>query len=97
MNMSEFEEKFVKPIINACYPGTLAGLALAALGINITLPKYLQAVLIVMALMFTMSAFLIFFYSVYPARKKLWTLSAIAFLCGLSCSIVSLLLLVIAL
>ncbi len=29
--MEEFEEKFIKPIVNACYPATLAGLDLASI------------------------------------------------------------------
>jgi len=88
----EFEEKFIKPIINASYPGTLAGLALAVLQITTDIPEYLKIVLLSAALTFTLSAFFIFFYSIYPARKKLWTLSAIAFLSGLSCSILAIIL-----
>jgi hypothetical protein len=93
----EFEEKFIKPIINACYPGTLAGLALAVLQITLNIPEYLKIVLLTSALAFTMSAFFIFFYSIYPARKKLWTLSAMSFLSGLSCSILAIVLLFVAL
>jgi hypothetical protein len=93
----EFEEKFIKPIINACYPGTLAGLSLAVLQITLNIPAYLKIVLLASALAFTMSAFFIFFYSIYPARKKLWTLSAMSFLSGLSCSILAIVLLFVAL
>jgi hypothetical protein len=83
-----FEEKLIKPIINASYPGTLAGLALAALAIGV-MPWFLRVILTTAALSFLLSAFFIFFYSIYPARKRLWTLAAITFLLGLSCSILA--------
>ncbi len=88
----DFEEKFIKPIINASYPGTLAALSLAVLQIGVT-ALLLRLVLLMGAFTFLMSAFFIFFYSIYPARKRLWTLAAIAFLVGLSCSILAALLL----
>lgn len=90
--MEDFEEKFIKPIINASYPGTLAALSLAVLQIGVS-TIVLRTVLLTGALSFLLSAFFIFFYSIYPARKKLWTLTAIAFLVGLSCSILAALLL----
>jgi hypothetical protein len=40
-----------------------------------------------------LSAFFIFFYSIYPTRKKLWTGTAVTFLLGLFCSILSVFLL----
>jgi hypothetical protein len=89
---NEFEEKFIKPIINASYPGTLAGLSLAVLQITYNIPVYLKIALLTAALTFTLSAFFIFFYSIYPARKKLWTLSATSFIAGLSCSILAIVL-----
>jgi len=82
----EFEEKFIKPIINASYPGTLAGLALAVLSIG-NIEGVLKIVLVTGAFMFLVSAFFVFFFGIYPARKRLWTVAAIAFLLGLSCSI----------
>lgn len=90
----EFERKFIKPIVNASYPGTLAGLSLATLqigggGVHIAL----KLVLLLGALMFLLSAFFIFFYSVYPTRKKLWTGTAITFLLGLFWLILSVFLL----
>jgi len=85
----EFQEKFIKPIINACYPGTLAGLDLAVLQITLNVPLVLRYVLLTGAFMFLLSAFSIFSYTIYPARKKVWTLSAIAFLLGLSCSMLA--------
>ena len=88
----EFEEKFIKPIINASYPGTLAGLALAVLSIG-NIGGILKIILCTSSLAFTMSAFFVFFFGIYPARKRLWTVAAIAFLLGLSCSILAILLL----
>jgi hypothetical protein len=90
----EFEEKFIKPIINASYPGTLAALSLAVLQFSLpTISIVLKLVLLTGAMTFLLSAFFIFFYSIYPTRKKLWTVTAITFLLGLSCSILSVLLL----
>jgi hypothetical protein len=90
----EFEEKFIKPIINASYPGTQAALSLAVLqfggkDLNIVL----RLVLLMGALSFLLSAFFIFFYSIYPARKMLWTFTAISFLLGLISSILAVFLL----
>jgi hypothetical protein len=90
--MEEFEEKFIKPIINASYPGTLAALSLAVLQIGVT-ADILRYVLLTGALTFLLSAFFIFFFSLYPTRRKLWTVTAITFLLGLSCSILAALLL----
>jgi len=92
----DFEEKFIKPIINASYPGTLAGLSLAVLQVTAGTgdpPPGLEIVLVIGAMMFLFSAFFIFFYSIYPTRKKLWTGTAITFLFGLFCSILSVFLL----
>ncbi len=87
--MEDFEEKLIKPIINASYPGTLAALSLAVLQITLNIPLILRIVLLTAAFMFLLSAFSIFFYSIYPARKKLWTLTAITFLTGLSCAMLA--------
>ena len=90
----EFEKKFIKPIVNACYPGTLAALSLAVLQVSGTgVPVALKVVLLLGAMMFLLSAFFIFFYTIYPTRKKLWTGTAITFLLGLFCSIISVFLL----
>jgi len=95
--MQEFEEKFVRPIVNACYPGTLAGLSLTVLSITPNIPEDEKIVLLTASLTFTLSAFLIFFYTIYPTRKRLWTLTAIAFLSGLFCSLLAAALLFISL
>lgn len=92
----EFEEKFVKPIINASYPGTLAALSLAVfqVGGGGTLMS-LKLALLLGAMMFLLSAFFIFFYTIYPTRRKLWTGAALTFLLGLFCSISSVFLLLV--
>jgi hypothetical protein len=92
--MDEFEEKFIKPIINASYPGTLAALSLTVLQITgMGTPSVLRYTLLLAAITFLSSAFSIFFYSIYPTRKKLWTTAAVMFLVGLFCLITSVLLL----
>jgi len=95
--MEEFEEKFIKPIVNASYPATLAALSLTILQVTglsgVPPPLSLRITLLLGAAAFLLSAFCVFFYSIYPTRKKLWTSAAVSFLLGLFCSIVSVLLL----
>ncbi len=92
--MGEFEEKFIKPIVNASYPGTLAALSLTVLQVSGTgVALVLKFVLLLGAMMFLLSAFLIFFHSIYPARKNLWTGTALTFLLGLFCGLLSVFLL----
>jgi hypothetical protein len=95
--MEEFEEKFIKPIVNASYPGTLAALSLTVLQVtglhDSQAPFVLKFTLLLGATTFLLSAFSIFFYSIYPTRKKLWTSAAVMFLIGLFSLISSVLLL----
>jgi hypothetical protein len=95
--MEEFEEKFIKPIVNASYPGTLAALSLTVLQITgvpgSQTPSMLRFTLLLGAVTFLLSAFSIFFYSIYPTRKKLWMTGAFMFLVGLFCLITSVMLL----
>ncbi len=95
--MEEFEEKFIKPIINASYPGTLAALSLTVLQVtglrDTQSPLVLKFTLLLGATTFLLSAFSIFFYSIYPTRKKLWTSAAVMFIIGLFSLITSVLLL----
>jgi hypothetical protein len=91
-SMEEFEEKFIKPIVNASYPATLAALSLAVLQIG-PVNEILKVTLLLGAGTFLISAFCVFFYCIYPTRKMLWTVGAIDFLVGLSCSIISVFLL----
>ncbi len=92
----EFEERFIKPIINASYPGTLAGLGLTALSITGRNSVYLTASLASGAFLFLLSAFFIFFYTVYPTRRKYWTGAAFSFLFGLVASIASVVIILVA-
>ncbi len=93
----EFEEKFIRPIINASYPGTLAALSLAVFQVGgAGTPIGLKLALLLGAMMFLLSAFFMFFYSIYPTRRKLWTGAAVTFLVGLFCSILSVFSLLIA-
>ena len=91
----EFEDRFIKPIINASYPGTLAGLGLAALSITGARSLILTISLASGALLFLLSAFFLFFYTVYPTRRRYWTGCASSFLLGLVASIISVVILVI--
>jgi len=95
--MDEFEERFIKPIVNASYPGTLAALSLTVLQVTglsgQTTAFALKITLLLGAATFLISAFSIFFYSIYPTRKKLWTVTAMSFLVGLFCSVASVFLL----
>ncbi len=92
----EFEERFIKPIINASYPGTLAGLGLTALSITGRRSVYLTGSLASGAFLFLLSAFFIFFYTVYPTRRKYWTGAAFSFLFGLVASIASVVIILVA-
>jgi hypothetical protein len=95
--MEDFEEKFIKPIINASYPGTLAALSLTVLQVTglhgEQSPVALKLTLLTGATAFLLSAFSIFFYSIYPTRRKLWMMTGVTFLVGLFCLISSVLLL----
>ena len=92
--VGEFEEKFVKPIINASYPSTLAALSLAVLQVSGgSIAESLRIVLLSGAMMFLLSALFIFFYSIYPTKRNLWTATAVTYLLGLFCSILSVFLL----
>lgn len=97
MVTDETKREFIKPIENASYPGTLAALSLAVLQVSgKEIDIALKLVLLLGAMMFLLSAFFIFFYSIYPNRRKLWTSTAITFLLGLVCSVLSVFLLLIA-
>jgi hypothetical protein len=85
----EYEKRYVEPIVNASRPGTLAGLSLTVLRISTEDPMILKIILTFGAIMFLLSSFFIFFYSVYPTRRILWTGTAITFLMGLFCTILS--------
>ena len=86
----EIEERFMKPIVDASFPGIMAALSLTVFGIidiRETPPMYLRIALLSGTFSFILSSFCIFFYGVYPTRKKLWTATALFFLTGLFASL----------
>ena len=85
----EYDRKYVEPIINASRPWTLVGLSLTVLRFSADDLMILRLVLIIGAIMFLLSSFFIFFFSIYPARRILWTGTTATFLLGLVCSILS--------
>lgn len=92
------QERFIRPIVNASYPGTLGALSLTVYRImelrgGSTIPYMLKNSLLIGATAFLLSAFCIFFYSLYPTRHALWTATAILFLSGLVLTITSVILL----
>jgi hypothetical protein len=87
--MSGESEKFVEPIANAVRPGTLAALSMTILKFSETDPLAFRMLLSVGAILFLISSLLIFFYTLYPQRKILWTFTAVAFMMGLICTTTS--------
>jgi len=86
----EFERRFIKPIVNASYPGTLAALNLTVLQVTgPDAPTTIKMLIALGSVTFLISAFTIFFYTLYPTKKKLWTTTALSFLAGLSCSLIA--------
>jgi len=87
--MSRESERFVNPITNAARPGTLAALSMTILKFSENDPVELRILLSIGAIMFLLSSFFIFFYTLYPMKKALWTATALTFLSGLVCAITS--------
>ncbi len=86
----EFEERFIKPIVHASYPGTLAALNLTVLQVTpVGTPPIVRMLVALGSMSFLLSAFSIFFYTIYPTKKTLWTITALAFLLGLFCSVIA--------
>lgn len=85
----DYDKRYVEPIINASRPATLAALSLAVLRFSAEDPLPLKLILLLGAIMFLFSSFFIFFYSIYPTRRILWTGTATTFLLGLLCSVIS--------
>ena len=84
------EEELIRPIINACYPGTLSGLSLAVLEITgRDVSILLRVILSMNALLFLFSAFLIFFFTIYHWKMWLWKGTAITFIVGLFGSLIA--------
>ena len=90
--MEDFEEKFIKPLVSASYPATLAALSLTATVVSNlggSPPVYLKIGLLSAAVTFLFSSFSIFFYRLYPSQKKLWTGASVMYVVGLFCLIAS--------
>ncbi len=86
----EFEESFIKPIVHASYPGTLATLNLTVLQVTpVDASPIIRMLIAFGSIMFLLSSFTIFFYTIYPTKKRLWTTTAISFLLGLTCSLIA--------
>jgi hypothetical protein len=98
--LSDFRERFIEPIDNASKPATIAALNFAAV---VLLPStgtfdiILRVLLGVGGLLFLLSAFAIFFFTIYPSRRGLWLTGSFSFLLGLVLSMTGLLLTVAAL
>jgi len=95
---SEAEERLMKPIVNACFPGMLAALNLTVFGIidirgTPSVPA--RVTLLFGTVAFILSSFAIFFRGMYPSRKNLWTATAVFFLTGLVSSLASVVLLLV--
>ena len=98
MMSSEAEDRLMKPIVNACFPGMLAALNLSVFGIidiRGTPPVGSRIALLLGTIAFVLSSFFIFFYGLYPTRKKLWTATAIFFFLGLISSLAAIVMLVV--
>jgi hypothetical protein len=87
--MPELDKRFIDPIVNASRPGTLAGLSLSVLKISSADPYPIRFTLGVGTVMFLLSAFFIFFYTLYTSSRRLWTFAALTFMMGLVTSILS--------
>jgi|YelNatPaOPRAMG01_1025707.scaffolds.fasta_scaffold31101_1 hypothetical protein len=90
--MSDDVEKLLKPVINACYPGTFTAVILAVLQVTGRENQTLRIALSIDAFLLILSTIFVFFYTLYPWRKKLWTCTAITFILGLLGSLISILL-----
>ena len=88
------EERLLKPIINACYPGTLAGLSLAVLQVTGREDLILRLTFSIAALLFLLSTFFIFFFTLYRRRRWLWVCTAITFVMGLFGSLIAVVMLI---
>jgi len=88
--MGENIDKFlVEPITNAARPATLASLSMTVLRFFASDLPLFTITLTIGAIMFLLSSFLIFFYTIYTTRRILWVGTAVTFLIGLTCSLIS--------
>jgi hypothetical protein len=94
--MEDLEEKFIKPLVSASYPATLAALSLTATvvsSIGGPPPTYLKLGLLTAAVTFLFSSISIFFFRLYPSRRGLWMAASVLYVLGLLCLIASVLIL----
>jgi hypothetical protein len=92
MQEESLARRFIEPIDNASKPATIATLNFAVVILIPTqniLDLVLRTLLGVGGLMLMLSSFAVFFFSVYPTRRRLWLVGALAFLIGLSATIVA--------
>jgi len=87
--VEEIDKFLVEPITNAARPATLAGLSMTVLRFWANEFMLLRITLTVGAVMFFLSSFLFFFYSIYTTRRFLRVGTALTFLIGLLCSMTS--------
>ncbi len=99
--LSDFKERFLEPIDNASKPATIAALNFAVVVLFIGQAKTIYIILRVLlgvgGLLFLLSAFAIFFFTIYPSRRALWLTGSFTFLLGLVLSMVGLALTVVTL
>jgi len=89
-SMTEFEERYITPIVHASYPATLAALNLTALQVVPADASWtIKFLLSFGSIVFLLSSFSIFFYTIYPTKASLWTATAISFLLGLFSSLIA--------
>lgn len=94
----EAQDRFIRPIVNASFPGIQAALSLTVFGIidiRATPPLLIRVAILLGAIASLMSSFFVFFYGIYPTRKKLWSAAALSFLVGIFASIAAVILLMI--
>lgn len=68
-------------------PGRLNLTVLQVTGVDA--PTIIRMLIALGSTMFLVSSFAIFFYTIYPTKKTLWTTTAVSFLLGLSCSLIA--------
>jgi hypothetical protein len=93
--MAEFKERFIDPIDYASKPATIAALNFAVVVLVPTqqsdiFDAILKIILGVGGLLFLISAFAIFFFSIYPSKRGLWLTGSLSFLLGLVLTVVGL-------
>jgi hypothetical protein len=88
--MESVIEKRFRPLVVASYPAMLAGLSLAAMQVTgKAAPMILTILLGWTGILFLVSSFAGFFHTLYPTRGYLWAIMGIAFVLGLTSSLLS--------